>query len=324
MPPPAQEQPQGGETPEEDHEALLPHGEPEPEPEPEPELEPELVASADGARPSLAFDGGPPLTFSVNHFGLKGQRAGTGFKRGDVLTTWRERYFVLHEDGNFLVYFLSATESEPRGALPLGGGTFEATDDHDGCGLRLRLRGTGENLLAFDTTAERDAWLEVLQQAAGNAYVDSVANRALLPLLPSLLARAQSVFFGAPGALARHTLGEGLMPEEWVAISEVVRAAVVAALCPQRRLWLCIAAPPLTAFADLAAVWRVCVCRRTSTGVSCAPRLSSSGCSAIRSSARRKASSVRFGHPGRPADSAAIARQQPPRLTSTLCWLRSA
>lgn len=230
--PPAQEQPPplqqpspaeegGGDEPE----ALLPQSEPEPEPEVEPQH---------GGRPPVAFDGGPPLTFSVNHFGLKGLRAGRGFKRGDVLTTWRERYFVLHEDGNFLVYFLSATESAPRGALPLGGGAFEATDDHDGCGLRLRLRGTGENLLAFDTAAERDAWLDLLRQAAANAYVDSVANRALLPLLPSLLARAQSVFFGAPGALARHTLGEGLMPEEWTAVSEVVRLSVAAAAASGR------------------------------------------------------------------------------------------
>ena len=201
----------------------MPAAEPEPEPEPEAlghsveagatvfEVEQEglLPTPAPGAAPVPFDDDAMPLTFSVNHFGLKGQRAGPGLKRGDFVTTWRERYFVLHADGNFLVYFLASTESQPRGALPLGGGVIEPTDDRDGCGLSLKLKGTGETRLAFATAAERDGWLKVLKAATLAKFVDSAANRALLPLLPTLPARAQSVFFGAGGSLARHTLGEG-------------------------------------------------------------------------------------------------------------------
>jgi len=315
MPPPAA----AAEEEEEHDEDLVPHPPSQqrtkPEPEPEPELEP-VVAAATNSTHAVAFDGADaaPLTFSVNHFGLRGRRAGPGVKRGDFVTTWRERYFVLHEDGNFLVYFLSASESEPRGALPLGGGTVEATDDRDGCGLRLKLRGTGENLLAFDTTAERDAWLQVLQQASAEAYVDSIANRALLPLLPTLPARAQSVFFGAPGALARHTLGTGLMPEDWAASSELVRTAAaskafLAARLPERapRRSFSLARPAsAVAAAAAAAASARCGClpdrlllrgvayvlRAMSIGVCSARMLNSSGSSVTSSSARRKDLSV--------------------------------
>ena len=86
-----------------------------------------------------------------------------------------------------------------------GGGAIEPTDDRDGCGLSLKLKGTGETRLAFATAAERDGWLKVLKAATLAKFVDSAANRALLPLLPTLPARAQSVFFGAGGSLARHT-----------------------------------------------------------------------------------------------------------------------
>ena len=98
---------------------LLPQPEPEPEPA-EPQGGTARAAEAGGAteadtegateadtegeteavlpgRAPLPFDSALPLTFSVNHFGLKGVRAGSGWKRGDVLTTWRARYFLLHE-----------------------------------------------------------------------------------------------------------------------------------------------------------------------------------------------------------------------------------
>ena len=230
---------------------------PEPEPEPEPELgaaEPGVGRSVEAGtfeqegllptppagRPAAApvsFDDTIPLTFSVNHFGLKGQRAGPGLKRGDFVTTWRERYFVLHADGNFLVYFLAATESQPRGALPLGGGVVEATDDRDGCGLCLNLQGTGETRLAFGTAAERDGWLKVLKAATQAKFVDSAANRALLPLLPTLPARAQSVFFGAGGIMGRHTLGEG-NPEDWHATSQLAEPQFCVLCREAQFVWL--------------------------------------------------------------------------------------
>ena len=164
----------------------------------------------------MGFDGAapPPTGWSVNHFGLRGRIAAAGHKRGDFVTTWRERYFVLHADGNFLVYFLSPTEPAARGVLPLAGATIEPTEARDGCGLTLAPRGAGSVQLALPTAAERDAWVAALRAAAAEPFVDSPANRALLPQLPSLPARAQSVFFGAAGSWASHALGEGL-PESW-------------------------------------------------------------------------------------------------------------
>jgi hypothetical protein len=76
--------------------------------------------------------------FSLNHFGLHGRLASLGTKCGDYFGIWRARYFVLAEDSNFLVYYLSAAESTPRGVLSLVGASVGVTHEQEDRGIKLR------------------------------------------------------------------------------------------------------------------------------------------------------------------------------------------
>ena len=133
--------------------------------------------------------------FVVNHFGMQGMLASPGTKRGDMIPAWRERYFVLAISGNFLVYYLSAAEATPRGVMSLVGGAVEATEEQDGCGIKLSPLAGISVQIALPTAVARDTWLAALQAASQRTFVDSRANRELLSWLNTPGMRVRTVLY---------------------------------------------------------------------------------------------------------------------------------
>ena len=106
------------------------------------------------------------------------EHAGWLHKKGEHLSTWRRRWFVLR-DGR-LAWFLSdkavGPGSKPRGVLPLRAcpGARAATLSEAGKPYALELAGpdaaaTGCRHLAADNEAEKDKWVAALQRAAAAA-----------------------------------------------------------------------------------------------------------------------------------------------------------
>lgn len=183
---------------------------PAPEAEPQPPLKRTVT---DAAVATASIEG-----WSVNHFGTRGILASAGTKRGDYVPTWRDRYFLLAEDGNFLVYYLSADEPIPRGVFSLVGATIESTLEQGGCGIEIDpVTYPGTIHIAMPTPATRDAWVEALREASKRTFVDSVANRALLPRLDTLSSRVHTVLFGKEGS----TFAEHNYERVWCVLSDV-------------------------------------------------------------------------------------------------------
>ena len=96
------------------------------------------VRATSGAAPQMAVAGG------INGFGRIGRLVARIMCKSDAI----DLKLVNSGASNEYMAYQFKYDSI-HGRYP---GTVEATDDRDGCGLRLKLRGTGENLLAFDTT----------------------------------------------------------------------------------------------------------------------------------------------------------------------------
>jgi hypothetical protein len=58
--------------------------------------------------------------------------------------------------------------------------------------------------IALPTTADRDTWVTALQAAAATTFIDTVANRKLLPWLNTPNMRLRAVLYRQPGVWAQH------------------------------------------------------------------------------------------------------------------------
>ena len=93
-------------------------------------------------------------------------------KQGARFKSWKRRFAILREDGG-LTYHVDDTKTKIQGEVELyPGSVAAATDDSDGHDHCLEITCPGRAnarrwLFAFDDDAQRDAWIEAINQVCG-------------------------------------------------------------------------------------------------------------------------------------------------------------